>query len=276
MEINIIVNIPIISIIIPTYKPGEYFEECLKSIALQDYDTLCFEVIIILNGDKEPYYSSINRYIFQYNNINIKLIYTPIPGVSNARNIGIDNSLGSYVTFIDDDDTIDTNYLSCLNTYANDSTIVLSNVNAFGKRHEKFFLNNWISRISNNTNDLPTYKLRSILSVPWAKLIPARAIEGRRYDVRFKNGEDSLFITSLTNNITDYVIAEETSYNVRMREGSASRKKINLFSIWKTCFLLCVEYISIFLSDYKQYDFKLFSLRIPGVIKHSIQLSRNR
>ena len=269
-------DIPKISIIIPTYKPGEYFEECLKSIALQDYDAHCFEVIIILNGDKEPYSSSINRYIDQYNNINIKLIYTPVPGVSNARNIGIDNSHGCYVTFIDDDDTIDSNYLSCLNTYANDSTMVLSNVNAFGNHHEKFFLSNWISRISKSANDLPPYKQRSILSVPWAKLIPARAIGGRRYDVRFKNGEDSLFITSLTNNITDYIIVEGTKYNVRMREGSASRRKINLFSIWKTCFLLCVEYISIFFSDYKQYDFKLFFLRIPGVIKHSIQLSRNR
>lgn len=77
-----------ISIIIPTYKPDYYIWECLDSIKEQTLDKELFEVLIILNGEKEPYYNNILNYIRKNDLLNFKIVYTEKPGVSNARNIG--------------------------------------------------------------------------------------------------------------------------------------------------------------------------------------------
>ena len=44
-----------ISVIIPTYLPQRYIEECLSSIEHQTIDHNLYEVIVILNGPRMPY-----------------------------------------------------------------------------------------------------------------------------------------------------------------------------------------------------------------------------
>ena len=99
------------TIIIPTYQPGEYIYECLGSITKQTLPAADFETIIILNGPKEPYYTQIKEYVDKYDSHNFTFIYTNVPGVSNARNVGLDNAKGEYITFVDDDDIISSEYL---------------------------------------------------------------------------------------------------------------------------------------------------------------------
>ena len=101
-----------VSVIIPTYKPQAYIWECLDSIKNQTFPKEDFEVILVLNGCNEPYYSQIKEYID--NNLvdyNVNFIQTDQGGVSNARNIALDAAKGEYVTFIDDDDYISPKYL---------------------------------------------------------------------------------------------------------------------------------------------------------------------
>lgn len=100
-----------ISIIVPTYKPDYYIWECLESLKNQSLDREKYEVLIILNGEKESYYSNIKNWIEKNKVENFEILYTKISGVSNARNIGLDNSRGEYIVFIDDDDYVDRNYL---------------------------------------------------------------------------------------------------------------------------------------------------------------------
>ena len=101
-----------ISVITPTYKPGSYVWECLDSVYNQTFSGKRYEVIIILNGCNEPYYSQIEEYISSHSDrCAFSLIQTDVPGVSNARNIGIEKSNGTYLTFVDDDDVISENYL---------------------------------------------------------------------------------------------------------------------------------------------------------------------
>ncbi|GHT97325.1 hypothetical protein FACS1894142_1600 [Spirochaetia bacterium] len=101
-----------ISIIIPTCKPQNYLFECLASIQKQIFSKHMFEIIIILNGEKDPYYDAIKKYItFDLVGYHVELLYTEISGVSNARNLGTEKSQGKYIAFIDDDDVISENYL---------------------------------------------------------------------------------------------------------------------------------------------------------------------
>ena len=100
-----------ISVIIPTYKPGAYIWECLDSLRNQTLPKEDFELILVLNGCKDPYYSQIQEYIDKNligNNVNF--IQTDTGGVSNARNIALDVAKGEYITFIDDDDYISASF----------------------------------------------------------------------------------------------------------------------------------------------------------------------
>lgn len=47
-----------VSVIIPSYRPGNYVYECLDSLMNQSLDALRFEVIVVLNGTRDPYGSS--------------------------------------------------------------------------------------------------------------------------------------------------------------------------------------------------------------------------
>ena len=100
-----------ISVIVPTYKPDYYIWECLNSIAIQSLDKEKYEVLIVLNGDKEPFFTEIESYLKKNNLNNFNLIYSQEKGVSNARNIGLDRAKGEYICFVDDDDFLDKNYL---------------------------------------------------------------------------------------------------------------------------------------------------------------------
>ena len=52
---------PKISVIIPTYTPKDYLWDCLKSLEQQNLSKEYFEVILVLNGEQEPYFSLITE-----------------------------------------------------------------------------------------------------------------------------------------------------------------------------------------------------------------------
>ena len=96
-----------ISVIVPTFKPQAYLWECLNSLVAQTFAKDDFEVLLVLNGCLEPYKSERESYLAKNKDkINIRFISTETPGVSNARNIALDNAKGEYIAFFDDDDYV--------------------------------------------------------------------------------------------------------------------------------------------------------------------------
>lgn len=92
------------SIIIPVYNVEKFLERCLKSICelkLEDK-----EIILINDGSTDNSLEILEKYIKIYPK-NIKIISQKNQGVSKARNVGIENSIGEYILFIDSDDFID-------------------------------------------------------------------------------------------------------------------------------------------------------------------------
>ena len=55
-----------ISVIIPTYAPKDYLWECLDSLENQTLSKDEFEVILVLNGEREPYESMIQKKLPEY------------------------------------------------------------------------------------------------------------------------------------------------------------------------------------------------------------------
>lgn len=269
-----------ISVIIPTYNPGDYIEDCLNSIYRQNYPLNKFEIIIILNGDITKYKNKIVNII---NNapkeLTVSLFTTTIEGVSNARNIGLTYAKGDYICFIDDDDIISPTYLSKLISKADNRTIVISNIYSFKnnikEKAENFFVCPQLRNKDQYVN-ASLYKNRSFLAFPVAKIIHKDIISNRRFDVRFKNGEDALFITSLTDKIDKILFTDDDAiYYVRERNGSASRKKIPIGELTKTSIQLIHTYLKLYYHNFPKYNFLLFISRIPGVIKNAIHLFLN-
>lgn len=270
-----------ISVIIPSYNPDKYLYECINSLYNQDLPATLWEIIIILNGNISLYKNKVETEIRKKpDNINISLICTEISGVSNARNLGLDNAKGEYICFIDDDDIVSPSYLKELLSAANENNIVISNIYTFiNNIHEKrnnFFICNKL-RDFRKYQDSSHYKNRAFLAFPVAKIIHRDIIGERRFDLRFKNGEDALFITSISDKINKIEFSSPNAiYYVRERQGSASRKKIPFSILLKDSILLIYTYITIYIKKPYSYNFLLFLSRIPGVLKNAYILSKNK
>ena len=90
-----------------------------------------FEVILVLNGCNQPYYSQILDWKAAHKDLNLNVIQTDQGGVSNARNIALDTAKGEYITFVDDDDYFSTTCLQEMLDIATPDTIVLCNTIGF-------------------------------------------------------------------------------------------------------------------------------------------------
>lgn len=94
---------PVVSIIVPVYNLKKYLSRCIESILLQSYKN--YECILVDDGSVDG--SSEICDIYAKKDSRIKVIHKENGGVSNARNVGIEMSIGKYVCFIDGDDWVD-------------------------------------------------------------------------------------------------------------------------------------------------------------------------
>ncbi|MFY1613227.1 glycosyltransferase family 2 protein [Macellibacteroides fermentans] len=256
----------IISVVIPSYKPKDYIWECLNSLTKQTFPKKDFEIIIILNGCKEPYYSQIHDFISKYmTDNNVFLLHTHQGGVSTARNSGIERAKGEYITFIDDDDYISETFLSELFEVAKLGFVPISNVLAFNdstKETEQNYLTDCFNKVK-NYNYIDSFKARSFFSCPVGKLIKKETIGNRRYNPMFKIGEDGLFMFSIANKIKLLKAAsDDCIYYRRNRIGSAINTQRSLNKKLNNSIYLMIGYTSFYIKDISHYNFLLYLSRI--------------
>lgn len=96
-----------VSVIVPVYNVEEYLEKCLESLVNQTLKDI--EIIIINDGSPDNSQEIIDKYQKKYKNI--KAYLKENGGLSDARNYGIKNANGEYLSFVDSDDYIDTTML---------------------------------------------------------------------------------------------------------------------------------------------------------------------
>lgn len=96
-----------VSIIVPVYNVEKYLEKCLESIIMQSYYNL--EILIIDDGSTD---NSLNI-CYRYRDMDqrVYVIHKKNGGLSDARNVGIKNSTGKYICFVDSDDYIEKEYV---------------------------------------------------------------------------------------------------------------------------------------------------------------------
>ena len=93
----------LLSIIVPVYNVEMYLKRCVDSILKQDYDNM--EIILVDDGSTDSSGVICDQYASNYKNV--KVIHKKNGGLSDARNFGLDNCRGQYISFIDSDDWIE-------------------------------------------------------------------------------------------------------------------------------------------------------------------------
>lgn len=264
-----------ISVIIPSYKPQDYIWECLDSLRDQTFNKEKFEIILILNGCNEPYHTQIKYYID--NNLvgyNVNFIQTDTGGVSNARNIGLDVARGKYITFIDDDDYVSPQYLEELYQNASPNIVSIADVYVFDDISKyKLFrkMNPIFEQFQNTTNKLNIH-FHCFFGAPYQKLFPKHHILGRRFNKKFKNGEDSLFLFLISDKISEIKFTSKNAiYYRRHRMGSAVTIQKKRLEIFKNCICLIFEYSKIYFSNPLKYSLLFYISRILATCKHFIK-----
>lgn len=139
----------LISVIIPVYNVEKYLEYCLTSVINQTY--VNNEIILIDDGSTDKSGYICDKWANKYKNI--KVIHQKNKGLSGARNTGLNNANGEYITFLDSDDYIHPQMLEILEYGISKENADLSlgfieTVNNF---------NNSFSKI----NDLENYMIRN-------------------------------------------------------------------------------------------------------------------
>ena len=95
-----------ISVIVPVYKVEPYINHCVDSILAQTYRD--FELILVDDGSPDNCGKICDEYAKK--DSRVKVIHKVNGGVSSARNMGLDNAKGEWITFIDADDYVVNTY----------------------------------------------------------------------------------------------------------------------------------------------------------------------
>lgn len=108
---------PKISIIVPVYNAEKTLHRCTNSIINQLYQN--WELLLIDDGSTDNSSVICDEYVRK--DKRIRVFHKENGGVSSARNVGLDNAEGEWITFIDSDDWVENNYLS--NLYQNNEKL---------------------------------------------------------------------------------------------------------------------------------------------------------
>lgn len=218
----------LLSIIIPVYNAEKYINDTLNALCKQTiFKNL--EIIIVNDGSTDRSLEICNSYKEKYSNI--KIISQKNQGVSIARNVGLLNTTGEYITFLDADDYI------CENLYEQELELVRSNsadigVVDFYKKHpngQKIkYRNNFYKSWENSTAVLKDFFAGVVGNQVVDKIFKSDVVKGIEFPVDFKIGEDMWFVFSALCRAKKVVMDSGIAgYDYIVRESSAMTGKFS-------------------------------------------------
>lgn len=186
-----------VSIIIPIYNAEKTIRRCIESVLQQNYTN--FELLLINDGSKDNSKKICYEYLAKDNRI--KLHNKENGGVSTARNLGIKNATGEWITFIDADDWVEPNFLDSVNNIIDNridwifaewrtvwNDILLNEINEY---EESIVLDTKqsIDEMWNRKANLDIFRC------PWGKFFKSSVVKNNNlfFDQDLRYGEDTVF-----------------------------------------------------------------------------------
>ena len=189
----------LISIIIPIYNVENYLRQCLDSIMGQTYQN--FECLLINDGSPDHSADICREYVSK--DSRFKYFEKKNGGVSSARNLGIEHSKGEYITFIDADDWVDSDYLEVLYTtlLEEGADITVSTYKQFNIKDGCFYIHSfqrgYEKKIFTGPELIDELQLLSSFDHSYSsvcgKLVKSARVESIRFNEETTLGEDMEF-----------------------------------------------------------------------------------
>lgn len=253
---------PKVSVIVPVYNTERYLNKCIDSILSQSFTD--FELLLINDGSKDNSGAICDQYAA--NDLRVKVFHKENGGVSSARNLGLDNARGEWVTFVDSDDWIYSNTLSSL---IDESQFVDMAIGAMSFENGGCIMclceenRTLVGRdleliIQNNMNDWS-------FNSPCAKVFRRQIIQdiALRFDEALCFGEDSLFVKEYLLNVKKINVIHNLCYHYcDSGEGVYNKYSKN----FKPIYLYYVKMISMYDKMSDQFDIQITNRDLVGVI----------
>lgn len=214
-----------ISVVVPIYKvKEELLKECIESIMNQSYSDL--EIILIDDGSPDNSGKICDDY--SKKDKRIKVIHKENGGVSSARNIGIENANGDWITFVDSDDYIEKDFCKKMLNKAieNKCQCVISAYNkVYGQKIETIKKENDLL-INGNEFLKMIFNVQSGFGFCHTKIWKTELIKNNKvkFNETISVGEDALFCMQMSKYIEKLYFLNEPLYNYRFNEESVVRK----------------------------------------------------
>lgn len=208
-----------VSVIIPVYNVEEYLERCINSVLEQTYTD--YEVILINDGSTDNSGLICDEYAKKHSYI--KVLHIENGGPARARRIGVDNSNGKYIMFMDSDDYIAVDMLQELYSSSSDADIVCSNCyRVIGDKLElqPFYEQDSISYSSTFEILYEFFSKRYLNGAVWGKIIKRELLDSIDFCEKAIIGEDINVMLQLYEKANEIrCISKPLYYYVQNLEG---------------------------------------------------------
>ena len=184
-----------VTIIIPAYNAQNTIKRSVLSACNQTYKNI--EILIINDGSQDKTFEICKD--LEKKDIRISIRHIPNQGVSAARNVGISEATGKFLTFLDADDYLEPDGIEIMMQYADNTELIIGNYltvdianNCRIYRHKQYFKGN--THIGTK-EELPELCNSRNFHCVWGKIYRTDIIFNNHlfFDIQRDYGEDIKF-----------------------------------------------------------------------------------
>ena len=202
-----------ISVIVPVYNAEKYIRETLDSLKAQTMGDI--EILMVDDGSQDGSPAICDEYA--NSDARFHVIHQSNGGVSVARNRGIRETGGEWITFVDADDQLTPEALERLYAMTDGETdLVMGSVMKFGDVPDEV-----IATVTGKSRDV----FGKILNpAPWGQLFRRSIITDHQlaFQENLAYSEDTLFVFAYRQFVREYATVEDVVYRYRICADSAT------------------------------------------------------
>lgn len=213
-----------VSIIIAFYNEEDYLDRCLQSVQNQTYHNL--EVILINDGSTDVSLQIAEKHSKSFNFC--KVFTSENLGLSEARNIGLKNATGQYVTFLDADDSLEPEMIE---QYAqamvvHNVDLIIGNYASFSEDGKTEFETRWekeVTTLKRTKQLIDKFYKHGVSETVWAKMYKTELIK----EIDFIKGiwfQDRLFVLECLFISETVFFIDEKLLKIYRRNSSITRR----------------------------------------------------
>ena len=224
---------PLVSVIVPVYKAEKWLHRCVDSILAQTMED--FELLLIDDGSPDRSGEICDEYAAK--DSRVRVFHKENGGVSSARNWGLDNAQGEWISFVDADDWVEVDYLAGLTEKLDADFITGGLKDTLGnvyKEESQCFYNDEIGDF------FRLHNADIFIRSTWGKLVRYKVIKENslRFDEKIRFGEDAFFWRNVLLKCQSVRLIDKCGYiyyfdDDFLRNGKGVFDKYSLYEVYQ-------------------------------------------